>query len=195
MTLLTPLNCEGIKGSVVSEFQSLSKMSDHSCSHCSRVFSSSSNRLRHERLFHGAEEEDISDYHENDDDPETDDEETEDLWPEIIKNAYSEFKKVAKAPLSLILVEPYLSQFIENVKDYVEKRIRFNDVMQQDEHYKKIADLIDTYKEEDFDKDEAIDAAWHKRRFLVRKIVKGYIDTLHDDDSEDEDEEESMEKY
>ena len=173
-------------------------MPGHSCSHCSRVFSSSSDRLRHERLFHGADEEEIPDYPENVDDPETepDDEETEDLWPEIIKNAYREFKKVAKAPLSLILVEPYLSQFIENVKDYVEERIRFNDVMQQDDHYKKIADLIDTYKEEDFDRDEAIDAAWHKRRFLVRKIVKGYIDTLRDDDREDEDEEESdLEEY
>ena len=161
------------------------------CSFCSREFSSSSNRIRHEELFHKKKnqiemadsehsEDERSVGHESD----AEEEEVEDLWQEIIEYAHSE----CKVTPSQVLVEPYLSQFVEHMKEYVEERFKFVKTMESDEYYEKIQENIERFMDsEAYDREEAVDTAWHNRRFLIKRIIEENKELLAVKDSVDGD--------
>ena len=192
------------------------------CIYCNRVFSSSSNRVRHERLFHEKMSESGYDSGENatgesegrlirknddttgkshgtpftygndDSDKDDDEEDTvesnkesdteddkedeegkqddEDPWKEVLKAAKEEYGETSDN----LFVEPYLSQFVEHVKDFVEEKMQFVKNMEFDKCYEKINKSIETYINRGFNRQEAVDAAWSERRFLVKQIMEMY---------------------
>ena len=114
------------------------------------------------------------------------DEEKDDLWQETIDYARQNTKGSSKDE---IIQEPYLSQFVDHMKEYVETRINFVKQMEDDEDYKKINDMIDRFESDDYERDEAVDAAWHNRRFLVKRIIERCdfepIEESDEDEAED----------
>ena len=169
-------------------------MPGRSCSSCTRSFSSSSNRIRHERLFHkpSDEKETVEDYPENnsesDEDPsdeemkdeEKQDEEREsrDMWRDIVLHACLEFKNELLTRADQVLLEPFLSEFVEHMKEYVEEKFQFVKSMEQDDQYEKINCMIDQLDGEEYDREEAVDCAWHNRRFLVKRMIQENIDLV-----------------
>ena len=91
-------------------------MPGHTCSYCPRGFSSSSNRIRHEQLFHKkamSKGEQFEEEHSDDDDDEehttdgeSEDEEESVRWKEIIEYAASQCDVTAAQATR----EPYLSE-------------------------------------------------------------------------------------
>ena len=153
------------------------------CSYCSREFSSSSNRLRHEQLFHKktmAESEHSDDERSEDGhDSDGSEHEDEDRWAETIEYACEQCEITADQ----VLVEPYLSQFVEHMKVYVEERFQFVKTMESDEHYEKIHENIDRFMDQEaYDREEAVDTAWHNRRFLIKRIIEEHKELLTEKD-------------
>lgn len=180
-------------------------MDAHNCSFCSRVFSTSSNRLRHENLFHGKDGSHIipiPKYHNdskeannseepNESDSESgsehgdNDTEANDHWVEILRDACSEVEDLSKP----LIREPYLSELVELMKDSAEEHFTFVREMEEDRTYEKINDLIDKYESEGYSRDEAASTAWHDRRFLVKQVIENNSDVikkLQDGDDDDD---------
>ena len=157
-----------------------------SCTFCTREFSSSSNRLRHEQLFHGKKE-DAEDDAESKMDTESENSDDDasqhhvDEWRIVVSNALASYNGEVKD----ILNEPFLSQFVEHMKNFVEDRVQFVKKMSEDDSYAKIDNMIDRYEEEeDYDRDEAVNTAWHNRRFMLKRIIQ---ENMEDSEESDED--------
>ena len=182
----------------------VSAMPGRNCAHCSSLFSSSSNRLRHERLFHSEmdnekvdsetlESEDEQDeatneqcdHHEEDDSgTDSDEEQVCSLWNEVVRAACVGSQLNNR---EMVLKEPFLSDFVDKMKEFVENRIQFVQSMELDEQYTKINETIDKFENDGYDREEAVDTAWHNRRFLVRRIIEHHLDTVKEmmnDDTE-----------
>ena len=43
---------------------------------------------------------------------------------------------------------------------------------EEDDLYQKISAPIERYESEDYDREEAVDAAWHDRRFLIIRVIE-----------------------
>ena len=173
------------------------------CNYCNRKFSSSSNRVRHERIFHKllkmsggsihpddnddpfhsatnqSDEDDTdtdeddkeeNDKEENDKEDDESDEDGDDRWDEVLTAAKAEYGESSDN----VFVEPYLSQFVEHVKNYVEERMQFVKDMEFDQCYEKINKAVEKYVQQGYDRKEAVDAAWNDRRFLVKQIMEAY---------------------
>lgn len=172
-------------------------MPGHTCSYCPRGFSSSSNRIRHEQLFHKKamyKEEQFEEEHSDDDDDkehttdgESEDEEKESVrWKEIIEYAHSQCD-VTAAQASR---EPYLSEFVEHMKEYAEERNEFVKEMEYDDSYEKIDKIIQKNILKGWSRQESVDVAWHDRRFLVKKIIENNKELLVDEKEESDDDDE-----
>jgi hypothetical protein len=203
------------------------KMAGNSCTICSRVFSSSSNRHRHEKFFHGQvgsgrkvfnEDEEsprynfgqpdvVPSYRSEDDamsdeeaksvksteseDSETDPEE-KDYWLNVVSDALDNYDmQIPQA--EDISKEPYLSDFVNAMKLVVEEQIQFVKHMEEeDELYQKINETIERYDSNNYDREEAVDAAWHDRRFLLSRVIEDNMPLIetkwkeeHEEDSDD----------
>lgn len=112
----------------------------------------------------------------DDEEDESDDEEGEDVWVDILAAAKLEYGESSDN----IFVEPYLSQFVEHVKNYVEERTQFVRDVEFDEFYEKINKAIEKYVSKGYDRKEAVDSAWNDRRFLVKQIMEKHRDTPDD---------------
>ena len=119
---------------------------------------------------------------EDEETPEEDQEEqdvkSKDIWRDIVSEACSEFKNELLTRADQVLLEPFLSEFIEHMKEYVEENFRFVKMMEQDAQYEKIDNMIQQFEEEDYDREEAADSAWHNRRFLVKRMIEDNIDLV-----------------
>ena len=130
---------------------------------------------------------------EDESESESDDDEKESPWREIMEEACDNVKLESAEG---VLFEPYLSEFVEAMKNAAEERFSFVRQMEQDSGYEMLSDTIEKYEHSDgYEKEEAIDAAWHARRFLVKQIIIDNIDVLEDwlnrrdkEDTDDEDE-------
>ena len=185
----------------------------HNCKFCARVFSTSSNRIRHERLFHGDvvedEEEDnvsvessdsddddakteVSDEESVADEKEVSDEEMDsddenDYWGEVIEKAAS---KIEVENPEKLLKEPYLSEMVDEMRQVVEKRIKFANYMQnKDAVYQKIETAKARHHEDDDDSDdeEAEETGWNDKRFLLKRVIAEHLVVVGSADSDDED--------
>jgi hypothetical protein len=204
-------------------------MSSKSCTVCSRVFSSSSNRHRHEKFFHGQVGNGRQDFNEDEEAPrynfgqpdvisgdrseddtmsdeegksEKSKEENEsddatdqnDYWLNVISDALDNYDMQIPTAED-IAKEPYLSDFVNAMKLVVEEQIQFVKHMEEeDELYQKINETIERYESNDYDREEAVDAAWHDRRFLMRRVIEDNMNMIemkwkdeHKEDSDDND--------
>ena len=98
---------------------------------------------------------------------------------------------------SLYLKEPFLSQIVDEMKEIVEEKIQFTKHMEEtNEVYCKLNKTIEKYEEMDMDRQEAVDAAWHARRFLFKDVIEDNLDLLKEKAEENEaDEGEAEEPY
>ena len=192
----------------------------HTCSSCGRLFSSSSNRLRHERLFHRMEETQSEDgtesaidaeetiqtgsgvFHGNhtESEPDADENDSEqsehgdetseassdgkddERWVEIIQDACQQYEDLPNS----VWEEPHLSQFLEHMKNYVEERFQFVHDMGFNTEYEKIQKMIEKNIQRGYGRQEAVDAAWHARRFLVKQIILDHKDAVNEAENDDE---------
>ena len=156
------------------------------------MFSSSSNRIRHERLFHHKdveekeEPEDEPEETEEEDEESTDDESTGDEidhWPTIVKHAASRVE--LKNPRDA-LREPFLSEFVDEMKNFVEIKQKFIKEMEQDPVYRKIQEDMDELERimNVDSREEVADVAWHNRRFKLRKVIEENLDEIEESEPE-----------
>ena len=83
--------------------------------------------------------------------------------------------------------EPYLSQFVEHMKNYVEQRFQFVHDMGFNSEYEKVHKLIERNIQRGYGRQEAVDAAWHDRRFLVKQIIQDHKNAVNKSESDDDD--------
>ena len=106
-------------------------------------------------------EDESEDGNEEPEDDESEEEEDIELngnrWKEILSYA----AKQCEDPSKPVWQEPYLSQFVEHMKDYVEAKNKFVRDLEFDGAYEKIDDLIQKNIHKGFGRQEATDAAWH----------------------------------
>ena len=185
----------------------------YSCSHCSKAFANSSNRSRHERLFHRQMESPENDQQEDmqedqspeevppsdnesdegalSDDDQDDEGKTNEQWRRILKMAKERLPAEVGADA---LKMPYLSELVDNVKDIVEDLVQFAQTMQDDEEtYGKISARIEEYEEKDYERDEAVDQAWLNSTFLIKRIAQKNADIFNDDERMQSDDSENDE--
>ena len=122
---------------------------------------------------------------------EVEEDEDDDMWREVIEYAC---EMTGKPLTEGVIQEPYLSQFVDHMKNFVESRIHFVRAMENDEDYKKIDQMIDTFESDDYDRDEAVDTAWHNRRFLVKRIIERNMSVVEEQMKENDVDDSAEEK-
>ena len=160
------------------------------CSVCRKEFSTSSNRIRHERMFHHKKVYEDSEVSEEENEEESEnseegseegsdmeDEENEiDVWPDVIKHAAS---KMEIENYEDVVREPYLSEFVDLMKTYVEEKRTFVRAIQDDSVYRTIYEEFEACEDSDGipaeETNAAIDLAWQNKRFRLRTIIKENI--------------------
>ena len=175
------------------------------CKFCSRVFSTGSNRIRHERLFHGAEDteeqhedEEMSSEDEEEEDVASDDESSEDdidVWPMIVTHAA---KKIKLEKANMAIREPYLSEFVDHMKDYAEAQRHFVKALEADKVYSSILEEIDENEDPTSTRDEKLEVAelaWQNKRFKVKRVIAEHLDLVNQaiQEAESSDEEDDTE--
>jgi hypothetical protein len=197
------------------------------CNTCSRVFSSSSNRHRHEKFFHGqvgngrkifnedeesprynfgqpdvipgerieedpVSDEDVKSVKSSDSEESDSDPKKRNYWLNIVSDALDNYD-IQIPTAEDIVKEPYLSDFVNLMKIVAEEQIQFVKYMEEeDDLYRKINETIERYESNDYDREEAVDAAWHDRRFLIRRVIEDNMNLVetqweeeHKDDNDD----------
>ena len=115
-------------------------------------------------------------------------EDAHDEWQLAVNYAMKQVKLVS-------LTEPHLSEFIGHVRDYVEARFQFVKAMELDETYENLDKMIKSLVREGYDREEAVEKAWHERRFLLKRKLREYIlKAKRDADDDDENDEASDEE-
>ena len=162
-------------------------MSVFPCEICSRDFSTSSNRSRHKRIQHAmkdsSSDEEESQHSDKTLEADVSSSETEsesDHWGHIIGKACENvsFDHDITTP-EQVLKEPYLSEMVGEIGMVVEERMKFaNDMENKDKTYEQINNRIERYESDDMPRDEAVQTAWHDRRFLIRKMLMENLDII-----------------
>ena len=191
------------------------------CRFCRRKFYSSSNRHRHEAYFHkmpskhdemndesfdSKQPDTKSDMEENEtptdsvDEEQTDDqseqkeqEEEQDYWEMLIEETCREMniKKEIRNPKDL-LVEPILGEFLEELCQQLESRMKFAQYMEDhDKVYQEIQTTAERFREKDLDEDEAFEKAWNKRKYLLKWLLRDNLNIIKDVLNESDDGENS----
>ena len=114
------------------------------------------------------------DNEDTEDEKEATEEDGEVRWDEILAAAKEEYGESSDN----VLVEPYLSQFVEHVKNYVEERMQFVKDMEFDRCYESINKAIEKLVQQGYNRKEAVDVAWNDRRFLVKQIMEAVMPLL-----------------
>ena len=198
------------------------------CRFCAIQFYSNFNRRRHEMRVHQKEvQEEVEDYDTDhsastnsqdsdnnqnrkedifDDKDDTDSEKSSDseenYWSELIIETCREMdlKNEIKSPKD-VLFEPMLSRFLEELRDNIDKRMKFADYMNShDKIYQEIQNTVERYERNDLEEDEAFEKAWNERKYLLKRMLKDNLDVIERtlkecSDSEEEEEKEDEENY
>lgn len=129
----------------------------------------------------------------DDDEPMTDEDESEeeisdeedgdtDYWREIIATACQgiEFEDPED-----LLREPQLSHAVDAIRQLVENRLAFAAHIEYDnEVYERIKAEMDRL--DGLNEDDAQEAAWHNKRFLIKRVLAENLDVLKEEDEEEE---------
>ena len=150
------------------------------CRFCERKFYSSSNRSRHEAQIHNNSKVDRADS-EMEDDENQEIESGEDYWSSLIVRTFDEMDLQSEIENgNEILGEPILSQFLEELRENLEKRMKFAQYMEEeDETYREIQNTANQYK--DLDSDEAFEKAWNERKYLLKRLLRDHMDVIEDE--------------
>jgi hypothetical protein len=113
-------------------------------------------------------------------------------WLNIVSDALDNYD-IQIPTAEDIVKEPYLSDFVNLMKIVAEEQIQFVKYMEEeDDLYRKINETIERYESNDYDREEAVDAAWHDRRFLIRRVIEDNMNLVetqweeeHKDDNDD----------
>ena len=186
------------------------------CNDCKLSFTRPWNYTRHLQIKHGEMKEDDFEPEENESQDESmseDEESTTDSMEEEVDT--TEDKEEPKAqgndhwrtaidltiekmnddgyeffedPIKM-LREPYLGEFVHELQQVVESRIKFANYFENDDPvYVSISRIKEKAEEEDaLEEDECADIAWSQRRFAVRKIIRENIDLFDDEEEDDAD--------
>lgn len=182
-------------------------MDSKSCSICDRKFSNSWNRKRHERIAHSAKDSVISeDSIYDDDDLDSDHENTEDSSSEESTNEETDsstedesendeaWGELIDIVLDDIDVTPYdvqnAEEFMQNpdlvkllikgVMKNTQNLLQLSDKLENTDLYRKINLTQARLMLKGYDKEEATEAAWKSRKFLLMRILKENIDVIQD---------------
>jgi len=91
-----------------------------------------------------------------------------------------------------VLKEPYLSDLVSAMSNFVEQRLQFAREMESDDSlYEQINNRIDRLENDDFPRDEAAMTAWHDKRYHVRKILADHLDVIQQEMFDDSDEDDN----
>ncbi len=177
-------------------------MDSRQCRFCEHKFYSSSNRHRHEAQIHNSKKGCKSDSEMSDEEESQEVGSGEDYWSTLISRTFDEMDLQSEIENGdEILCEPMLSQFLEELRENLEKRMKFAQYMEEeDETYREIQNTANQYK--DLDSDEAFEKAWNERKYLLKRLLRDHMDVVenemengdnkvkeYDDDEEDEDKE------
>ena len=166
------------------------------------TFYSSSNRLRHDEQVH-------NNYNQDDggdsDMGEEDEQKTvslDDNWSILINETFEGMYLESEIEnANEILSDPLLSQFLEELRENLEKIMKFADNMkEEDETHQAIQKTTNQYENHD-DDDEAFDKAWNERKYLLKRLLHDHIEVIEnaiemteqdkdEEDGEGEDDEE-----
>ena len=112
---------------------------------------------------------------------------TPSVWLKVIGHLALHEKEGMKDSEGNIEIE----KVAELVKMVVERHLTTADEIREDDVFSKIDATKDRLMEEGYESDEATDAAWDSRKFLVeREIINPHLEMLLSESDEDEDEEE-----
>ncbi len=166
------------------------------------IFSTSSNRARHERNVHMEYEEtpsinfdldeDYTDTEEDngievDDDQESDaseddfDEDEYHLWERLIREACANCEDIQITSADQMLEMPYLEQFLEKLRSVIEDYIGMATwILEDSEVYNKLNSTIFKLYNEGYSEKEAISAAWEQRKHLLKRLINKYTDVIEE---------------
>ena len=140
-------------------------------------------------VFHGTESEPDADDNESEQSENGDetseassDGKDDGRWVEIIQDACQQYEDLPNS----VWEEPHLSQFCEHMKNYVEEKFQFVHDMGFNAEYEKIQKIIEKNIRRGYGRQEAVDAAWHARRFLVKQIIIDNKDAVNEAENDDE---------
>ena len=171
------------------------------CRFCNRRFSSNSNRHRHESQFHSKEiDKNNCNMDENNEEQEAEDtdSDSQNHWPTLIQEICEKMDLQTEiSEATEVLVEPLLTEFLEELRENLEKRIKFVDYMkEEDKTYQEIQSTADQYN--GLDEDEAFEKAWNDRKYLLKRLIREHIEVIenvlennNEEGDEDEDENET----
>ena len=185
------------------------------CRFCHRKFYSSSNRHRHETYFHKMVSKQheikdesfdsqpsgvISDNEENEvptdsekQNEEKEQEEDQDHWEMLIDETCREMNIQKEIQNSKdILVDPILGEFLEELRQNLESRMKFAQYMEDhDKIYQEIQTTAERFRQKDLDEDEAFEKAWNKRKYLLKRLLRDNLNIIENVMNETDDEENS----
>ena len=95
-----------------------------------------------------------------------------------------------------VLCEPHLSNFVEQMKNIVEKQLKFlRELTEESDLYKTIENEIEENELKGLDHDAAVDTAWNTLRFAIRKKLARCLNAVNNksDSTENSDEDETDE--
>ena len=187
---------------------------DNQCQTCGRIFTRSDNLKRHFRIMHPAEQL-ASEVDESDnvtieseteiDEQESDSDETKssdesdaeepDHWRDVIAESIRRFGSNYDDH-KMLLHDPLLSEFIEEMRQVVQRRLEFADAIRDgDSLYSKIERRIEKYEGDDYSSEEAAETAWNDMRIVMRNLIRDNLDLFneHNDNVDEEEEEEEEE--
>ncbi len=195
-------------------------MDNHICQFCDKRFAHQSSKSRHIAHFHkqtqiapanlpqakfamsGKRSNSLTDetnlenenetVQSSDGDSDDNEQESVEAWRYIFRCAIEQMKHVGSA--QQLLVEPHFTNILlPTIRKVVKKHVTWIDNLKGSEVYDKIEETETNLRiKETFTKQEAEEAAWHKRRFLIRQfLVKNFRDLFEDDSATDSGEEAS----
>ena len=173
------------------------------CQYCHQRFYSSFNLHRHQLRFHRAlmefaqEDQEINDMEseigsqdsdnikedETNDVPETEESDTDDeydYWQVLISETFKEMglRREIKNPKE-ILLDPVLSEFLEELRENLEGRMKFAEYMQnKDKVYQEIQNTAERHSRKDLDEDEAFEKAWNERKYLLKRLIRDNLNVI-----------------
>ena len=140
-------------------------------------------------------DEDGSDSQRSEKEEESESEDDYDHWQVLINETFKEIglHKEIKNPKE-ILREPLLSEFLEELRENLETRMKFADYMQnEDKVYQEIQNTAERHSRKDLEEDEAFEKAWDDRKYLLKRLIRDNLDVIKSameesasEDSEDE---------
>lgn len=183
-------------------------MDEIECSTCGKMFCNRYSKKRHEDTFHsnsgrkslvseekkdvessdGTEDQEIDTSDESNQSSMESEQETEpDAMEEAILETIKDYGMPEYDDDEDELGEVALSKFVDHLKSTVEDELDHARAIKRSQVYKMINDTAKSLQaKHGFSQDEAKCYAWHKRRFLLRNVIHDVINTLGDDEDEDE---------